>query len=110
MNAPRTLQKAEKFEIEAYKTPHDIRTLSKTHAPYTGSPQKHPLDPEQIILVSDPYNAASPYIEFNRQDITHVEKLAAVVNLKGDTVYMIRVWVRRGSLATQCTPFQVTPF
>lgn len=110
MDATRTLQKAEKFAIEAYQAPRDIRSLSKTHAPYTGSPQKHPLDPEQIILVSDPYNAASPYIEFSRKDITHVEKLASMVNLKGETVNMVRVWVRRGSIAIQCTPFQVTPF
>jgi hypothetical protein len=45
-----SLQKAEKFEIEKYKAPKDVRSLYKTHVPYTGSPQKHPLDPDQIIL------------------------------------------------------------
>ncbi len=102
-----SLQKAEKFEIEKYKAPKDARSLSKTHVPYTGSPQKHPLDPEQIILVPDPYNEISPYFEFSKNDITYVEKLANIVNLDGEAVSMARIWVKKGSFAVQCTPFQV---
>ena len=105
-----SLQKAVKFEIEKYQAPKDIQSLAKTHVPYTGSPQKHPLDAEQIILVSDPYNPTSPYLEFSKRDITHVEKLANVVNLEGATVGMARIWVRKGSVAIQCTPFQVATF
>ena len=107
MTAITSLQKAEKFEIEKYKAPKDIRSISKTHVPYTGSPQKHPLDPEQIILVPDPYNSGSPYLEFSKPDITYVEKLANIVNLDGEMVTMARIWVKKGSLAIQCTPFQV---
>lgn len=105
-----SLQKAEKFEIEKYQTPKDIRSLSKTHVPYSGSPQKHPMDPEQIILIPDPYNEKSPYLEFSKKDITYVEKLANIVNLAGETVTMARIWVRKGSLAIQCVPFQVSSF
>ena len=102
-----SLQKAETFEIEKYSAPKDIRSLAKTHVPYTGSPQKHPLDPEQIIVIPDPYNTLGPYLEFSRSDIAHVEKLANLVNIDGETVTMARVWVRKGSLAIQCTPFKV---
>ena len=108
MAAITSLQKAEKFEIEKYTAPKDIRSLSKTHMPFTGSPQKHPLDPDQIILMPDPYNHKSAYLEFNKNDITHVEKLANIVNLEGETVAMARIWVKKGSFAIQCTPFQVT--
>ena len=101
------LQKVEKLEIEKFSAPKDIRSLSKTHVPYTGSPQKHPLDPDQIILIPDPYNIRSPYLEFSRKAITHVEKLAKIVNLEGDTFTMARIWVKKGSIAIQCTPFQV---
>ena len=107
MTTVRSLQKAEKFEIEKYTAPTDAQSLAKTHVPYSGSPQKHPLDDEQIILVPDPYNIAGPYLEFCKTDITHVEKLASVVNLDGETVTMARLWVRKGSIAVQCTPFQV---
>jgi inorganic pyrophosphatase len=103
-----SLQKAEKFEIEKYKAPKNVHSLSKTHVPYTGSPQKHPMDTEKIILVPDPYNEISPYLEFSKNDISYVEKLANIVNLSGETVSMARIWVKKGSFAIQCTPFQVT--
>jgi hypothetical protein len=108
MNAITSLQKAEKFEIEKYNVPKDVRSLSRTHVPYTGSPQKHHLDPNRIILLPDPYNDKSPYLEISKNDITHVEKLANIVNLEGATVCMARLWVKKGSIAVQCTPFKVT--
>lgn len=103
----KSLQKAVMFEIEKYNAPTDARTLSRTHVPFTGSPRKHPRDPEQILLIPDPYSSIGPYLEFSRSDITHVEKLANVVNMEGDAVTMARLWVKKGSLALQCTPFQV---
>ena len=105
-----SLQKAGTFEIEKYSAPTDARSLSKTHLPFTGSPQKHPRDPEQIVLIPDPYSNVSPYLEFARKDITHVEKLANMVNMEGETVTMARIWVKKGSLAIQCTPFRVADF
>jgi inorganic pyrophosphatase len=107
MAAIKSLQKAIKFEVEKYTPPKDIRSLAKTHVPYSGTPRKHPMDPEQIILIPDPYNDKSPYLEFGKNDIAHVEKLANVVNMDGETVSMVRIWVKIGSLAVQCTPFQV---
>ena len=107
MSSTKSIQKAEKFEIEKFSAPKDIRTLSKTHSPYSGSPQKHPLDADKIILIPDPYNEKSPYLEFSKEDVTHVEKLANIVNLAGETVSMARIWVIKGSVAIQCTPFRV---
>jgi hypothetical protein len=108
MSTITSIQKAEKFEIEKYQQPKDALSLSKTHVPFTGSPQKHPLDPEQILLIPDPYRDIGPYLEFSRKDITHVEKLATIVNMAGETVAMMRLWVKKGSLAIQCTPFHVS--
>ena len=108
MTAIMSLQKAVAFEIEKYEAPKDARSLSKTHVPFTGAPRKHPLNPDQIILIPDPYNPKSTYLEFNRNDITHVEKLAHVTNIDGETVSMARIWVKKGGLAVQCTPFHVS--
>lgn len=107
MTTIKSLQKAEKFEIEKFKAPKDVHSLSKTHVPYNGAPQKHPLDPEQIILVPDPYSDISPYLEFSKGDIAYVEKMANIVSMAGETVSMARIWVKKGSVAVQCTPFQV---
>ena len=108
MAADLFLQKAVAFEIEKYEAPKDARSLAKTHVPYTGAPRKHPLNPDQILLVPDPYNPKSAYLEFRKNDITHVEKLANVANLEGETVPMARIWVKKGGLAVQCTPFIVS--
>ncbi|MGD8700994.1 MAG: inorganic pyrophosphatase Ppa [Desulfosarcina sp.] len=102
------LQKSVTFEIEKYSPPKDLRSLAKTHVPYSGTAQRHPFDPEQIILIPDPYNPDSSYLKIVKRDITHVEKLATVVNMAGETVAMVRVWVKKGSRAVQCTPFQVS--
>ncbi len=102
------LQKAETFAIETYNPPKDIRSLSKTHVPYTGSLQKHPFDAERIILIPDPYSNTGPYLQFSRDDVTHAERLVNIVNMAGQTVAMARIWVKKGSLAIQCMPFQVT--
>ena len=37
-------------------------------------------------------------------------KLKDIVNMEGETVTMARIWVKVGSVAVQCTPFQVSVF
>ena len=46
-----SLQKAERFEIQAYKKPKDLKNLKNKHVAFTGSPQKHPYDPSKVILI-----------------------------------------------------------
>ena len=104
-----SLQKAVTFEVEKHSPPKDLRSLAKTHVPYSGAAKRHPFDPEQIILIPDPYNPNSAYLKIVKKDITHVEKLANVVNMAGETVAMARIWVKKGSRAVQCTPFRVSP-
>ena len=102
------LQKAESFAIETYSPPKDIRSLSSTHVPYTGALQKHPFDEDRIILIPDPYSNTGPYLQFNRDDVTHAERLVNIVNMAGVAVPMARIWVKKGSLAIQCMPFKVS--
>ncbi len=100
-------QEIKKFEIETFKTPKNPQELKRTHVPFSGSPVKHPLDPKKVILIPDPYTSSPFYYEFNTQDIAFAEKLPSVVNLKGETVNMVRFWVKKMSVGTVCTPFLV---
>lgn len=100
-------QEAEKFEIQTYKKPKDIGLLRQTHVCFSGSPQRHPYDPEKVILVVDPYSANHLYFEFNKSDISYVEELPNIVTPAGATVTMARIWVKKGSVAVQCSPFIV---
>jgi inorganic pyrophosphatase len=107
MTLTKFLQKADKFEIQAYRQPADHARLAETHIAYSGSPFKHPDNPEKIILVADPYSQNTFYYEFNRADITLAEDLPNIVNLENESLAMTRLWVKKGALAVRCTPFRV---
>jgi len=100
-------QEVKRFEIETYKRPKNLKELRKTHVPFSGSPLKHPYDPKKIILVPDPYSSNPFYYEFKRRDIAYGEKLPNIVNLDGETVNLVRLWIKKGSASMLCTPFFV---
>ena len=100
-------QTAEKFEIQAYKRPKNFKELLKSHVAFTGSPRKHPFDPERVILVTDPYSTNTFYYEFQTADISYLEELPNLVNIEGETVLMARIWVKKNSVGVRSTPFIV---
>jgi inorganic pyrophosphatase len=99
--------KADKFEIQKYKKPKDVYSLKATNVAFTGSPRKHPNNPKVLILVRDPYSTNTSYYEFKMEDIAYMEEQPKLVNLDGETVNMIRIWVKKDSVALRCTPFIV---
>ena len=100
-------QEVRRFEIETYKKPSNLKELRKTHVPFSGSPSKHPYDPQKVILVPDPYSSSPFYYEFQSENIAFVEKLPNIVNLEGETIKMARLWVKKMSVAVVSTPFLV---
>ncbi len=104
---PQFPQTAEKFEIQAYKRPKNFKELLKSHVAFTGSPRKHPFDPERVILVTDPYSTNTFYYEFQTVDISYLEEQPNLVNVEGETVLMARIWVKKNSIGVRSTPFIV---
>lgn len=95
----------EKFEIQAYR---NIKNLDKKASiPFSGSPRKHPYDKSKVILVADPFTENTFYYEFRAIDIAGAEELPSMTNLKGESIPMARIWVKKKSVAIQCTPFIV---
>jgi inorganic pyrophosphatase len=105
MQKPHVSQDAASFQIQTYRKPKDLATLRRENVSFTGSPRKHPYDPNKIILVSDPYSTNTFYFEFEKADVSYVEELASVVDMDGSTITMMRIWVTKGSIAVRCTPF-----
>lgn len=91
-------------KIEGYKKPEN---LFDTHVPFIGSPQKHPYDPEKVILVNDPYGGLSSYYEFLISDVSFVEDVANIGTMDGEVVKMVRIWVKKKSVCLHCSPFLV---
>jgi hypothetical protein len=101
------LQESKRFEIQTYKTPGNLTQLRKTHVPFSGWPRKHPYDPKKVILIPDPSSSSLFYYEFKSGDISYAEKLPSIVSLDGDTMTMVRLWVKKMSVGMLCSPFFV---
>jgi len=95
------------FPLQAYRSPKDFQQLRKGHVAFSGSPRKHPFDPHRIILISDPYSVQACYYEFDSASIAYAEELPSLVNPEGESLSMARIWVKKGSLGIQSTPFVV---
>ena len=100
-------QEALTFQIQAYKKPKELHVLRKTHVSFSGSPRKHPYDSDKVILIADPFSTNNLYFEFNKDDISYLEELPNLVDLDGSAITLVRVWVKKSSVAVRCTPFIV---
>jgi inorganic pyrophosphatase len=98
------LEKAKRFDVQAYKKSPD-HILN--YVPFTGAPQRHPHDKDRIVLIGDPFSTQAFYYEFKIADIEGIEKLPSLVTLDGESVAMVRVWVRKGSIGVKSMPFVV---
>jgi len=100
------LQEAKKFELLSITRSQRFHDLRDTHVPFSGSPHHHPYAAHKFILMVDPY-CSSVYYEFDTDDIDFVEELPSIVNLEGETMTMVLVWVKKHSIALRCSPFVV---
>ena len=100
------LQEHSKHEIEAVKPQKSKKDLRETHVPFSGTAQKHPYDKNSFILIPDPFNP-SFYYEFANKDVEFAEELTSIVNLDGEAVKMILIWVKKQSIGIRCSPFVV---
>ena len=97
----------EKFEIQAFKKSKDFKSLEKTHVPFSGSPQRHLYDAEKIILITDPFSGNTIYYEFETKDIDYMDELSKVVDIRGNTITMVRIWMKKLSIGIRCAPFLI---
>lgn len=107
MNTSLLIKEIQSLELTKYKTPKDLENLRRTHVSFTGSPRKHPYDAYKIILVSDPISLGNHYYEFGTGDISYVEELPNIVNLDGEVIPVVRIWVQKKSIGIRCIPFWV---
>ncbi|THB77961.1 MAG: inorganic pyrophosphatase Ppa [Desulfobacteraceae bacterium] len=99
------LELKERLEIQKYVKP--INVSREDMVSFSGSPRKHPYDPSRVIIIADPFSENTFYYEFNIDDIVFVEDLSSISNLEGETVSMVRVWIRKKSIALRSIPFVV---
>jgi len=98
----------ETLEIAKFKRPKDFESLRESHVAFTGSPRKHPYDAYKVVLISDPYSRNNHYYEFKINDIAFVEELPNLSTMEEEIIPMVRIWIRKNSVAVRCIPFVVT--
>jgi hypothetical protein len=91
-------------EIAKYAT---VADYSREHVAFSGAPKKHPYDSEKIILILDPFSSHTLFYEFRIADIAHVEELPQIVAETGESLKMVRIWVKKGSFGVRYEPFVV---
>lgn len=99
------LKLKEKLEISTVVTP--VNLDKKNHIPFSGSPRKHPCEESRMILIADPFSDVTFFYEFNIEDIVFVEELPNIISINGESIPMVRVWVKKKSIALKCAPFIV---
>lgn len=105
MTINKFLELKDKLELQRYVRPVDID--KKACVSFYGSPKKHPYEKKRVVLVADPFSEYTFYYEFNIEDILSVEEQSNITNFNGDSVSMVRIWVKKKSIALRCTPFIV---
>jgi hypothetical protein len=104
MNITRYLASGPFYDIVKYSSRPD---LAKDHVSFTGAPRKHPYDPSKILIISDPFSSNTIIFEFTMADIAHVEEISHIVSENGESLHVIRIWVKKGSLGIKYEPFVV---
>lgn len=106
MTIDKFLELKDSLELRKY-----IRSLDfdkKKCCSFYGSPKKHPYEKNRVILVADPLSEHTFYYEFNIEDILSIEEQPSITNIEGDSVSMVRLWVKDNSVGLHCTPFLVS--
>ena len=96
-----------KDNLELQKYVRSLEFDKKNCCSFYDSPKKHPHEKNRVILVTDPFSEHTFYYEFNMEDILSLEEQPSITNLEGESVSMVRLWVKKKSIGLQCTPFVV---
>lgn len=105
MEIEKFLELKEAFELKKYV--RNIEFDKKNCCSFYGSPKKHPYGKQRVILVADPFGGQTFYYDFKLKDILSIEEQPRITNPAGESVSMVRLWVKNGSIGLQCTPFIV---
>lgn len=74
---------------------------------FEGTPKKHPVDKNVLVLLINPFDRERMYYEFMMDSIADIEELETVSSESGENACRVRVWVYKGSIAFKTEPFIV---
>ena len=92
------------FDIAKYdKTSQQL----KDAVPFLGSPRKHPYDDDKLLLISNPFSSETCFYEFLITDIIYYEDRPSLGTEGGETLTIVKLWVKKGSIGMRSEAFEV---
>ncbi len=74
---------------------------------YRGAVRKHPYDGEKFLIITSPEKDGSHFYEFRTRDLLRVEDVSQLVTEQGETIQIVEVSIREGSVGIEMKPFEV---
>jgi inorganic pyrophosphatase len=86
-----------------------LRNLNyaEEYQPFEGSPKRHLTNENILILISNPFENNKKFFEFHLDKISAIEEIGTVTSNDNTSVYQIRVWVKKGTMAVKSETFIV---
>lgn len=73
--------------------------------PFEGSPKRHPTNENILILIVNPFEDMKCFYEFYLNTIGAVEEMGTLTTEDNKSVYQIRVWIKKGTMAVKSETF-----
>ncbi len=96
------LEVSNKVNIEKFR----LINNKEDYQPFEGSPKRHPANDNILVLLTNPFDKNKMFYEFHLDTISAVEELGTVTSEK-DSIYQVRVWVKKGAIAVRSETFIV---
>jgi len=81
--------------------------IRKNSLSFVGALRKHPYDNEKLLLITDPFSSDTEFYEFRIADVACYEEQPSIATDSGENLFMVKIWVQKGSFGIQYHPFEV---
>ncbi len=75
---------------------------------FSGAIRKHPYDSDKLLLITNPFSSETKFFEFLIPDIVYYEEQPNLTTEGGESIFMMKIWVKNGSYGMQYHPFEVS--
>ena len=99
----RLLEVSEQFSIDKIRNVN----LREEFIPFEGSPKKHPSNENILMLITNPFDENKRFFEFYMDTISAIEEIGTITSDENKSIYQIRIWVKKGTMAVKSETFIV---
>jgi len=80
---------------------------SEEYTSFEGSPKRHPTNENILILIANPFDDNKHFYEFHLDTVSAVEEIGTLTSDNSKSIYQVRVWVKKGTMAVKSETFIV---